>query len=108
MTNSEPTDGKHEDWHSVPAPKVEGWGEPSWSVTTPADPTAEHWMKRVVMTQPDEWRPGDVMIFGFDHQPTGDPDARYGHVEIITRQQARHYRRQTWKARLRVFFGGKP
>jgi hypothetical protein len=51
-------------WHSVPAPKVEGWGV--WS---------------------------------------GNEGEQLGHVEIITKRQARHYRRQTLNARLRAFFG---
>lgn len=70
------------------------------------DDMYSEWMLR--STTDPSMKPGDVVIFGFDYPPTGDPVARYGHVEVITKQQARHYRRQTLLARLRVLFGGKP
>lgn len=42
-------------------------------------------------------RRGDIAVFG-----CGDGD-EYGHTEIITTRQARHYRRQTRMRRVRSF-----
>jgi hypothetical protein len=41
---------------------------------------------------------GDLAVFGFDYPH----DPSYGYVEIITKQKARHYRRQTRMHRARL------
>lgn len=68
--------------------------------TTPAEPLFPHWMKDLATRDP---KPGDVIVWG-DYP--GSPS--YGHTTIVGAKQARHYRRQTWIARLKTLFGRGP
>lgn len=49
---------------------------------------------------------GQVILM--QNAPTNPDSPSYGHVEIVTGKQARHYRRQTWIARLKALFGRGP
>lgn len=60
-------------------------------------------------TTPDTYSGGVYQPFGGSPAGpdiiawTSDGSAQYGHVEIMTAQQARHYRSQTLRHRVRLF-----
>jgi len=61
----------------------------TYFASNPAEPGGGHWMQAVSVTRTDEELP-------------------YGHTEIVTKKKARHYRRQTLKARLLALIGRGP
>lgn len=64
------------------------------AVTEGAPPA---WLKKI---GDPSIKPGDVVTFDSGGRQCAD----MGHVEIITAKTARHYRRQTWIARLKALF----